>query len=81
MGSANILALLPLLFIAGTSIVVMLGIAIKRNHALALCGHLDGSHLALSQRLLDHHIIRLILQGSRQGLLLRSQSPLRRLLH
>ena len=35
MGSANILALLPLLFIAGTSIVVMLGIAIKRNHALA----------------------------------------------
>jgi NADH-quinone oxidoreductase subunit N len=35
MGTRNILALLPLLLIAGTSIAVMLGIAIKRDHALA----------------------------------------------
>src|SRR6266436_1992864 len=35
MNPADILALLPLLLIAGTSVVVMLGIAFKRNHALA----------------------------------------------
>ena len=35
MNLADILALLPLLLIAGTSVVVMLGIAFKRNHALA----------------------------------------------
>src|SRR5580658_6272304 len=35
MNSADLLVLLPLLLIAGTSIVVMLGIAAKRNHALA----------------------------------------------
>jgi NADH-quinone oxidoreductase subunit N len=35
MSPTDILALLPLLVIAGTSIVVMLGIAFKRNHALA----------------------------------------------
>jgi len=36
MNLADILALLPLLLIAGTSVVVMLGIAFKRNHALAV---------------------------------------------
>ena len=35
MNAADILALLPLLLIAGTSVVVMLAIAAKRNHALA----------------------------------------------
>src|SRR6266404_8150229 len=35
MNPADIFALLPLLLIAGTSVVVMLGIAFKRNHALA----------------------------------------------
>ena len=35
MNTADILALLPLLLIAATSIVVMLGIAFKRSHALA----------------------------------------------
>jgi NADH-quinone oxidoreductase subunit N len=35
MNSADILALLPLLVIAGIAVVVMLGIAFKRNHALA----------------------------------------------
>jgi NADH-quinone oxidoreductase subunit N len=35
MNPADILALLPLLLIAGTSVVVMLAIAFKRNHALA----------------------------------------------
>lgn len=35
MNTADILALLPLLLIAGTAVVVMLGIAFKRNHALA----------------------------------------------
>jgi NADH-quinone oxidoreductase subunit N len=34
MNLADIFALLPLLLIAGTSVVVMLGIAFKRNHAL-----------------------------------------------
>jgi NADH-quinone oxidoreductase subunit N len=34
MSPTDILALLPLLVIAGTSVVVMLGIAFKRNHAL-----------------------------------------------
>src|SRR5271169_3097319 len=34
MNAADILALLPLLLIAGTSVVVMLTIAAKRNHAL-----------------------------------------------
>ena len=34
MNATDILALLPLLVIAGTSVVVMLGIAFKRNHAL-----------------------------------------------
>src|SRR5215469_14138720 len=34
MTSTDMLALLPLLLIAGTSIVVMLGIAVKRRHAL-----------------------------------------------
>jgi NADH-quinone oxidoreductase subunit N len=34
MNSADILALLPLLLIAGTAVVVMLGIALRRNHAL-----------------------------------------------
>ncbi len=36
MDAADILALLPLLLIAATSIVVMLGIAAKRSHALAI---------------------------------------------
>ncbi len=35
MNRADLLALLPLLLIAGTSIVVMLGIAFRRNHAFA----------------------------------------------
>jgi len=35
MNAADIVALLPLLLIAATSVVVMLGIAFKRNHALA----------------------------------------------
>jgi NADH-quinone oxidoreductase subunit N len=35
MDAMDLLALLPLLLIAGTSIVVMLAIAIRRNHALA----------------------------------------------
>lgn len=35
MNAADMLAVLPLLLIAGASIVVMLGIAFKRNHALA----------------------------------------------
>src|SRR5499426_461838 len=35
MNAADIVALLPLLVIAGTSVVVMFGIAFKRNHALA----------------------------------------------
>jgi NADH-quinone oxidoreductase subunit N len=35
MNAADIRALLPLLLIAGTSVVVMLGIALRRNHALA----------------------------------------------
>ena len=35
MSPADILALLPLLLIGATSIVVMLAIAFKRNHALA----------------------------------------------
>jgi NADH-quinone oxidoreductase subunit N len=35
MKAADILALLPLLLIAGTAVVVMLGIAFKRSHALA----------------------------------------------
>ena len=35
MNRANLLALLPLLLIAATSIVVMLGIAFRRNHAFA----------------------------------------------
>ena len=35
MNLADILLLLPLLLIAGTSVVVMLAIAFKRNHALA----------------------------------------------
>src|SRR5262249_28723921 len=34
MNATDILALLPLLVITGTSVVVMLGIAFKRNHAL-----------------------------------------------
>jgi NADH-quinone oxidoreductase subunit N len=34
MNSADILALLPLLLIAGTAVAVMLGIAFRRNHAL-----------------------------------------------
>src|SRR5262250_2990245 len=36
MNAADIVALLPLLLIAATSVVVMLGIAFKRNHALAV---------------------------------------------
>jgi NADH-quinone oxidoreductase subunit N len=36
MNAADILALLPLLLIAGTSVVVMLAIAAKRNHALTV---------------------------------------------
>lgn len=36
MNTADMLALLPLIVIAGTSIVVMLGIAVKRNHALTV---------------------------------------------
>ena len=36
MDTADILALLPLLLIAATSIVVMLGIACKRSHPLAM---------------------------------------------
>ena|ERR1700722_5185618 len=36
MDAADMLALLPLLLISATSIVVMLGIAIKRSHALAI---------------------------------------------
>ena len=36
MNAADILALFPLLLIAATSIVVMLGIAAKRSHALAV---------------------------------------------
>ncbi|MGA8272169.1 MAG: NADH-quinone oxidoreductase subunit N [Candidatus Sulfotelmatobacter sp.] len=35
MNTADILALLPLLLIAGTAVVVMLGIAFRRNHILA----------------------------------------------
>src|SRR5271156_3284354 len=35
MNTADILALLPLLLIAGTAVVVMLGIAFRRDHALA----------------------------------------------
>jgi NADH-quinone oxidoreductase subunit N len=35
MNAADILALLPLLLIAATSVIVMLGIAFNRNHALA----------------------------------------------
>jgi NADH-quinone oxidoreductase subunit N len=35
MNSADVLALLPLLLIASTSVIVMLAIAFKRNHALA----------------------------------------------
>jgi NADH-quinone oxidoreductase subunit N len=35
MNAADLLALFPLLLIAGTVVVVMLGIAFKRNHALA----------------------------------------------
>ncbi len=35
MNAADLLALLPLLLIAASSVVVMLGIAFKRNHALA----------------------------------------------
>jgi NADH-quinone oxidoreductase subunit N len=35
MNAADMLALLPLLLIAGTALIVMLGIAFKRNHALA----------------------------------------------
>src|SRR5271165_7575788 len=34
MNAADMLALLPLLLIAGTAVVVMLGIALKRSHAL-----------------------------------------------
>src|SRR5580692_2831536 len=36
MNAADMLALLPLLLIAGTSIVVMLGIAAKRSHELTV---------------------------------------------
>src|SRR5215470_12282472 len=36
MNAADIVALLPLLLIAATSVVLMLGIAFKRNHALAV---------------------------------------------
>src|SRR5208337_433062 len=35
MDARDILALLPLLLVAGTSVVVMLGIAFKRNHTVA----------------------------------------------
>ena len=35
MNTADSLALLPLLLIAAAAVVVMLGIAFKRNHALA----------------------------------------------
>ena len=42
MDAADTLALLPLILIAATSIVVMLGIASKRNHALAMGVTLGG---------------------------------------
>ncbi len=35
MNAADILALLPLILIAGTAVIVMLGIACKRSHTLA----------------------------------------------
>ena len=42
MNANDILALLPLLLIAGTSIVVMLGIAVKRSHAVTVALTLAG---------------------------------------
>src|SRR6266404_387668 len=42
MNATDMLALLPLLLIAGTSILVMLGIAVKRNHAVTAALTLAG---------------------------------------
>jgi NADH-quinone oxidoreductase subunit N len=47
MSPANILALLPVVLIGATSIIVMLGIAFKRNHALAAGLTLAGMAAAL----------------------------------
>jgi NADH-quinone oxidoreductase subunit N len=46
MNAADMLALLPLLVIAGTAVLVMLGIALRRNHALAMALTLVGLAVA-----------------------------------
>ena len=47
MNPADILAFLPVVLIGATSIIVMLGIAFKRNHALAAGLTLAGMAAAL----------------------------------